>query len=136
MSIKAKRFTLLGGILVLTIVCYIVMNRNYDPLSRYPYEDEVAREAILNNMDELEIKYIIDYSIAPYEFMDYVYLPNYNAYYTSMYNVAKKKLIFLDNQQVVNVVNRIEAKKLDLDSLLEEYQFMFYDAIMERLSQA
>lgn len=134
MSLKIKRGLLLGSIVVLTVVCYIILNRNYDPLSRYTYSlTSEERELILENMDELEIKYIIDYSISPAYFNDFVRFYNFNAFYTEEYYQAKLKLIRLDNEEIVNVVNRIETKHLDFDSCMSQYQYLPYSLIMESL---
>lgn len=136
MSIKTKRLLLLIFVCVLTIVCYIIQNRNYDPLARYPYEDEEVRRAILDNMDELEIKYICDYSISPDYFMDFIEYYDFNAFYSEEYYKAKEKLILLDDAEIISVVNRIEYLHLDFDACINEYQYMFYGSIMERLKRA
>lgn len=136
MSLKVKRGLLIGSLLVLTIVCYLIMNRNYDPLSRYPYElDEDTRELILDNMNELEIKYIIDYSIQPGEFVDYIEDPKFNAYFISLYNEADEKLYLINTSQIVPIVNRIEELNLDFEKCMDKYSFMFYDSIMGDLSK-
>lgn len=135
MSINIKRGLLIVSIIVLTVVCYLIMNRNYDPLSRYPYTlTDEQKETILDNMNELEIKYIIDYSISPGYFMDFVNNYYFNAYYSDLYYKAKNKLILCNNDEVVTIVNRIESKGLDFDTCMEEFQYMFYNSIMERLA--
>lgn len=137
MSLNVKRGLLLGGIIALSIICYVIMNRNYDPLSRYPYElTESQKQTILDNMDELEIKYIIDYSIAPGYFMDFVTNYNFNAFYSEEYYIASQKLILLDTNEIISVVNTIESKGLDFNNCMEEYSYMFYSSIMERLNQS
>lgn len=134
MNIKVKRGLLLTSVLVITIVCYLIMNRNYDPLSRYPYDiDNNTRETILNNLNELEIKYIIDYSIEPSDFMFYINEPNFNVYFVSEYNEADKRLYFLTASQVVKVVNKIQSKNLDFEECMSKYEYIFYDSIMEDL---
>ncbi|MBR0461356.1 MAG: hypothetical protein IJJ00_01410 [Erysipelotrichaceae bacterium] len=75
-----KHVLLIFVILVITGICYVFMNRNYDPLSRYSYYlSEDTRYQILNRLDEREVKYIVDYAIAPNEFTDYLEISSFNA---------------------------------------------------------
>ena len=109
------------------------MNRNYDPLARYQYDDEEAKELILKYMDEREIKYIIDYSIAPDEFIPYIKFSKFNAYNISYYNKASNNLYYLDDEQVVEVVEKILEKNMDFDKAMKEYMYLSYDVILSKL---
>ena len=110
------------------------MNRNYDPLARYPYDNDYAKNLILEYMDEREIKYIIDYSIAPDEFLPYIYASDFKAYNVAYYNKASEYLYFLNNNETVEVVEKILEKNLDFDLTIKEYMFLSYEEIMQKLS--
>ena len=86
------------------------MNRNYDSLSRYPYGTSEERALIKKYLDEREIKYIIDYSIDPYLFMDYIYYPGFIAYHIEDYNLAADSLYYLNNYEIVDVVEKLYEK--------------------------
>ena len=109
------------------------MNRNYDPLSRYAYDNEKIHNKIIKYMDEREIKYIIDYSIAPGDFMDYIENYNFNAYNISYYNKARTYLYALNPSQIVNVVEAMLKKDIDFDAALNEYMYLDYDNIIYRI---
>ncbi len=128
-----KRVILVVSIILITVCAYVFMNRNYDPLARYPYSDENARAKIVEYLDEREIKYIIDYSISPDEILPYIECPRFNAYNVSAYVKASKMLYYCNNGQVVEVVERILEKELDLDSKLHEYMYKGYSEIMNSL---
>lgn len=129
-----KRILLIVSIVVLTAISYIFMNRNYDPLARYPYDNDYAKSLILEYMDEREIKYIIDYSIAPDEFLPYIYASDFKAYNVVYYNKASEYLYFLNNNETVEVVEKILEKNLDFDLTIKEYMFLSYEEIMQKLS--
>ena len=111
------------------------MNRNYDPLSRYPYTDGIVRDKIIRHMDEREIKYIIDYSISPDEFMEFIDNYSFNAYNISYYNTAKRYLYNLNSSQVVTVVEKMLKKNLNFEETLNYYMYLSYDEIMEKLNK-
>ncbi|MDO4500152.1 MAG: hypothetical protein Q4B60_02645 [Erysipelotrichaceae bacterium] len=131
---KLKRALLICGLLVLTVGCYVFMNRNYDPLARYPYGDQKTREKMIEVLDEREIKYIIDYSIEPSEFAQFLDGYRFNAYRINEYQKAKIYLYSLTNSQVVNIVNVILDDHDDLENYLNEFMFLSYDEIMYRLN--
>lgn len=129
-----KHVLLIFVILVITGICYVFMNRNYDPLSRYSYYlSEDTRYQILNRLDEREVKYIVDYAIAPNEFTDYLENSSFNAYHIAQYNTARKSLLMLKPTEIVNVVELIYKRDLDLDECIEKYQYLDYYTIMNDL---
>ena len=124
---RIKRILLVVAVIALTMGSYVFMNRNYDPLARYPYKNKKARTAILNKLDEREIKYIIDYSIAPEEFMDYIDNPAFNAYNIALYNKARNYLYNLNSYQIVTIVEGIKDRGLDFDTCMNSYMYLTYD---------
>ena len=129
-----KRILLIVSLIILTVISYAFMNRNYDPLARYPYDDNKAKELILKYMDEREIKYIIDYSIAPDEFVPYIKSSKFRAYDISYYKKASNYLYNLDDEQIVEVVEKILDNNLDFDKILKEYMYLSYDEILSKLN--
>ena len=129
-----KRILLIVSLIILTVISYNFMNRNYDPLARYQYDDEEAKELILKYMDEREIKYIIDYSIAPDEFIPYIKSSKFNAYNISYYKEASNCLYYLNNDQVVEVVEKILEKNMDFDKTIKEYMYLSYYEILLKLN--
>lgn len=111
------------------------MNRNYDPLARYPYANEEARSLILKYMDEREIKYIIDYSISPDEFIKYVDSTDFSAYHIDSYNYAYKKLTSLTPGQIVVVVEKLIKKDCDLDYALNILQYKEFDDMLVNIDR-
>lgn len=110
------------------------MNRNYDPLARYSYylTDE-ERNTILTKLDEREIKYIVDYYIAPEEYMEFVGNNSFNAYHIALYNQAKNSLYLINSHQVVTIVELIKKKNLDFDECLNKYAYWVYEDILSDL---
>ena len=131
---RFKRFLLIFIIVLITLACYLFMNRNYDPLARYnyPLTDE-ERELILTRLDERELKYIVDYYIAPAEYMEFIGNNSFNAYNIALYNHAKNNLYSINSYQVVTVVELIEKKNLDLDECLNKYAYWSYEDILSDL---
>lgn len=130
-----KRILLVASIIILTIACYIYMNRNYDSLSRYPYGTSEERALIKKYLDEREIKYIIDYSIDPYLFMDYIYYPGFIAYHVEDYNLAADSLYYLNNYEIVDVVEKLYEKNIDFDSVIKKYMYFHYEDILRDLNK-
>lgn len=79
---------MIGLILSVTfifIISFAFMNYNYDKLSRYPYQDEESRELIRQYLNDEEIEYIIEYSIAPSLFKNFIKEDGFNIYHASEY---------------------------------------------------
>lgn len=128
-----KRIILIIAVIILTSACYIFMNRNYDSLSRYPYGSETERERIKKYLDEREIKYIIDYSIDPYLFMNYMIYPDFIAYHIEDYNTLAHSLYYLTDYEVVEVVERLYEKNIPVDTAINKYMYFHYEAILKDL---
>lgn len=125
-----KRIVLLVSIFLITISCYAFMNRNYDPLARYPYANNENRKQILKYMDEREIKYIIDYTISPDEFMKYISSYGFSAYHINDYNFAYKYLTNMTPDQIVVIVERLIKKNIDINEIMPILQYkLFEDAL-------
>ena len=131
---RVKRTLLVLAIVVITMVCYLFMNRNYDPLARYNYYlSDDQRELILTKLDEREIKYIVDYYIAPEEYLEFIGNNSFNAYNIAFYNHAKNNLYDVNSYQVVTIVELIKKKNLDMDECLYKYAYWNYEDILADL---
>ena len=102
--VKAKQFLFVGTVLLISICCLAVMNINYDRLSRYPYQDETARKIINETFSDQDIAYLIEYSIAPSEFIDYALCPGFSIYHAADYNQVRSSVWYLDAQGIVQIV--------------------------------
>lgn len=132
-----KRTILFISIVLLTVVCLLIMNRNYDPLARYAYKDSKTDQIIINNLSDKEIDYIIDYSISPDEFIDYINAYNFNIYHVDYYNYAKNNLYYVGNDDdIVNICERLLKKKLDVYGKIDEYRYFDTSTIYSLIDQA
>lgn len=122
---KIKRLLLLVGIVLLFSVCFLYMNKHFDRLSRYPYENEESRAIIDQYLNDDEIEYIIEYSIAPYEFIEYIQSPVFNIYHIDIYNKFSDLLYYLGPNEIVDFseevirLNKVE----EAYKLLPEYYY-------------
>lgn len=127
---KIKRIILVISIILLFSVCLGYMNHNFDRLSRYPYENKEARALIDRYLNDDEIEYIIEYSIAPYEFIDYIKEPKFNIYHTYYYREVKGVAWYLKDNEIVDFcedIIKLDAQEEAL-SLLDEY---YYNEVLD-----
>ena len=104
---KKKRIIFITCIIVIFVVCYVFMNRSYDPLNRYAYDDENARGVIKQKLNDEEISYIVDYQIDPVQFIRYIYYPRFNIYHIDFYNAASQYLYNLNDKELVDIIERL-----------------------------
>lgn len=98
------------------------MNFRYDSLSRYPYKiSEEKKELIKKHLSESEINYIIEWSIAPNDFIPLLEYNNFNIYNLDKYEKFQKKLYYLDQAEVINFYESVKEKN-------EEEVLMFLDS--------
>lgn len=110
---KIKRFIFVSGILLISILCLSFMNTNYDKLSRYPYEGEESRKLIKEYLNDDEIEYIIEYSIAPATFISYIQEDGFNIYHASEYRNLHN---FMWNGTPKSIVNMVEKTRDSMDA--------------------
>lgn len=113
-----KRALLVVAIVFIFVLCFTHMNDNFDVLSRYPYQNEENRELIRNNLDDVEIEYIIEFDIAPAYFIEYVTYDGFDIYHIDRYNTIKDADPSLSDKEVVELTEEMIA--LDLyDEIVE-----------------
>ena len=122
---KIKRLCLLLGVVLLFCVCFFYMNQHFDRLSRYPYENQESRAKIDRHLNDEEIEYIIEYSIAPVEFIEYIESPIFNIYHIATYNRFSDLFYYLSPNEVVDFCEEIIRlnKVEEAAELAQEYYF-------------
>lgn len=117
-KILIKRVLFLIFIIAIASGCIFVMNIHYDRLSRYPYQDENDRALINQYLNDSEIEYIIEYSIAPVTFVKYLGCNGFNIYHISEYNQLSD---YLGYGTACDMVSKVELTrdKVDVPTLAE-----------------
>lgn len=101
------------------------MNQRFDRLSRYPYENQESRSKIDQYLNDEEIEYIIEYSIAPVEFIEYIESPIFNIYHIDTYNRFSDLFYYLNPLEIVDFCEEIIrlGKVEEAAKLAQEYYF-------------
>lgn len=133
---RIKRLFVVSAIIVLFLSCMYIMNKRFDRLSRYPYEDPVARDLINKTMTDEEINFIIEYSIDPQYFMEYIECKGFNVFHVESYDIAKKYCWYLSNNNIVELVEMIYKydnpdNVSNTLSLLQYYNFKDIEFFLE-----
>ncbi|RRC94279.1 hypothetical protein EII25_00460 [Erysipelotrichaceae bacterium OH741_COT-311] len=120
-----KRGILIISIIVISLMCLSIMNLEFDRLSRYPYKDEKSRQLIKQYLNNEEIEYIIEYSIAPSYFIRFIDANQFNIYHVTFYEEIEDICWYLSPKEVVEfaetVYGNYDAKTLS--KLLEHYKY-------------
>ena len=123
---KTKRFLFVSSVVLLAALCIGIMNLQYDRLSRYPYQDPQARALIDEYLSDEEISYIIEYSIAPSEFIQYLGLPGFSIYHISFYQQVRDSIWYLNNENIVYIVE-LAREKMSMEQLI--HYLLNYDFV-------
>lgn len=116
-----KRIIVCVVIVILFIVCYSIINTKYDRLARYPYGTESERKIIEDYLDDNEIEYIIEYSIDPSYFIEYIRYDKFNIYHIDQYKHFNNIFTDFDTRETIIIVERL--------ILLNKANDNFYTAI-------
>ncbi|MFV0479719.1 MAG: D-alanyl-D-alanine carboxypeptidase family protein [Anaerorhabdus sp.] len=127
---KIKRLIFVLCVLGIVTLCMAYMNSKYDPLARYPYQGEEMRETIRENLTRKEMEYIIEYSINPDLFIDYIEVNRFNIYHATEYKYISNFLWtdgyeYPDPSDVVSIVESTwgQISKEELGVYLSHYGF-------------
>ena len=123
---KTKRFLFVSSVLIVAIVCIGIMNIHYDRLSRYPYQDEEARALIDKYFSNQDIEYLIEYSIAPSTFIDYVTYKDFSVYHAEEYNRVRQSIWYLSDAEIVEIVE-LAREVMSMDELVKK--LLEYDSM-------
>ncbi len=118
-----KRVLLVVSIILIFGLCYVHMNHNFDPLSRYPYQNENSRKLIREYLNDEEIEYIIEYDIAPVYFKEYITYDGFNIYHADKYNELKTLGFGISDEDIVDCVEFFLSKGVyeEAMSLMAQY---------------
>ena len=124
---KTKRLIFVGIIAVVASFCLAAMNIRFDRLSRYPYQDQKSRELIDKYLDDQEIEYLIEYSIAPSLFVRYIEASRFSVYHIEEYNYMEQAFSYrnYDPHLIVMMVEdtRDHISVEDLAALMNNYTY-------------
>ncbi|MFI3283860.1 MAG: D-alanyl-D-alanine carboxypeptidase family protein [Erysipelotrichaceae bacterium] len=101
---KTKQLIFVTLITIISFVCFGLMVRNFDTLSRYPYDNDTARELIKEYLIKDEIEYIIEYSIEPNYFIRFIAAEDFNIYHSDVYNEIDQLSWDLGPHDIVELV--------------------------------
>jgi D-alanyl-D-alanine carboxypeptidase len=106
------------------------MNTRFDALARYSWYGELTDQQIKvinKELDSKAINYIIDYSIAPGFFMDFIGLENFNIYSIGDYRLIYDEYQYmLSKELTISLVNRFLEKKINIDVLHQALSSDYY----------
>ena len=124
---QKKRIALILVIAFFSIGCLLKINSKYDVLARYPYTEYMSEKdsnLIRNHLDKNEIEYIIEYAIAPADFLRYIEEEEFNIYELDQYNAIQKEFGHISPAHCIRLVNLLKNHEMTLEtciSYLYEY---------------
>ena len=133
LSINAKRFFVIIMVVLLFGVSFYRMNKHFDRLTRYPYNDPTARRLIDKYLSDDDIEYIIEYSIAPDNFLDYIEAKNFSIYHVPFYQELHSFRWYLSNTEVVDTIETLYKYTDDIEGAIEELRYHTLDEVIEKL---
>lgn len=121
---KLKRLLFVGSLISLFVICYYIMNKDYNELARYPYATEENRDIILKYLDTSDINYLTAQQIEPKDFIDFIEEEGFDVHNTLWYSKAKKEQD-ASNGDIVRFINTYREKMSygDLPYLLSSYSY-------------
>lgn len=121
---KAKRILFIISLVALFSGCFVIMNRHYDELARYPYVTEENRGIILKYLSSDDINYMISQQLTPEQFLPFIETQGFTIRNTLWYKRAKETQD-ASNEVIVAFINDFK-EKLDyatLEPLLKAYSY-------------
>lgn len=121
---KVARSLFIVSLVALFIVCFMQMNKNFDPLARYPYADESNRDIIKEKLNTDDINYLISQQLKPEEFMPYIKIDGFSIRHTRYYEKAYQTQE-ADRSFIVEFINKYKDyfSYEDLELLLDNYSY-------------
>ncbi|MEF9920503.1 MAG: M15 family metallopeptidase [Erysipelotrichaceae bacterium] len=121
---KIKRLLFVLSILLISGVCYYVMNQSYDQLARYPYVNSENHDIILEHLNTEDINYLCAQQIKPEVFLPYINQPGFTIRNAMYYDIAKKTRDDEDVKIVAFMNSYKEKMPLnDVKALLTSYTY-------------
>ncbi len=123
-----KRILFVFTIFCIAALCFFKMNMNYNRLSRYSYElTETQQKLILEKLNDNEIEYLIEHSIAPEEYIDFMPYKNFNIYRASSYKAFKNQFIYFSDAQAVNMIEKT-LNRYSFEEVIQIMSIYTYEA--------
>lgn len=130
---KIKRSLFVIALITLFMGCYVIMNRHFDELARYPFElSEHQRKEVLSHLNTEEINYLVSQKIKPQQFLPFINIKGFDLNNTLWYDVAyhtqkpvKKDTDEENKAYIVSFINRYHDQIAfgDLKDLLSNYSY-------------
>ena len=127
---RIKQIVLVIIISLISMGCVLFMNRSYDRLARYQYDNPEARSLIAKYMSDDEIEYIIEYAIDPDTFIRYIKAPSFSVYRTDYYDYASQYLYFADDENIVEFSEKIASLSKNPKEDLKYLVYYSYDELI------
>ncbi len=118
---QKKRIALILIMILFAIGCFLKINSKYDVLARYPYTEFMSEKdsnLIRNHLDKNEIEYIIEYAIAPADFVRYIEAEGFNIYDIANYNAIGKEFEQILPEHCVKLVNLLKNSEMSLETCI------------------
>ncbi len=132
LGLNTKRILLIIVVMLLFGVCFYRMNKHFDRLTRYPYNDPTARRLIDKYLSDDDIEYIIEYSIAPENFLDYIEAKNFSIYHVPFYQELKSFRWYLPESEIVDTVEQLYQYTDEIEGAIEELRYHTLDEVIEK----
>lgn len=130
---KIKRSLFVIALIALFMGCYMIMNRHFDELARYPYTlSEQQRDKVLSHLNTEEINYLVSQKIKPEQFLPFIDINGFELNNTLWYNTAyqiqkpaKKDKDKENKEYIVSFINRYhdQMEYGNLQDLLSNYSY-------------
>ena len=104
--VKMQRIFFVLGIMVISLLCILKMNMSFNRLSRYQYTQYMTKEEqtlVSEHLTYQEIEYLIEFAIAPKEYLDYIKEKRFSIYHIEEYNALKTNHPYLTASQIVAI---------------------------------
>ncbi len=131
LGLNTKRILLVVMVMLLFGVCFYRMNKHFDRLTRYPYNDPTARRLIDKYLSDDDIEYIIEYSIAPENFLDYITVKNFSIYHVPFYQELKSFRWYLSESEVVDTVEQLYQYTDDIEGAIQQLRYHTLEEVIE-----
>lgn len=118
---QKKRIALILVIALFAIGCFLNINSKYDVLARYPYTEYMSEKdsnLIRNHLNKDEIEYIIEYAIAPADFIRYIEAEGFNIYDISQYNAIGMEFEYIDPFHCVKLIQLLKNHEMSIDNCI------------------
>ena len=131
-KLHIKRALVVLCVLLIFGLSFYRMNQHFNRLSRYPYDDQEARALIDKYMNDEEIEYIIEYSIEPAYFLDYIRAQDFNIYHVEYYRRLENVKWYNNNHlAAVADAERLYRNVEDMDEAIERMRTRTVTEVIE-----